>query len=86
MAMFRKALTATVIAVALAAVPPSLSAQEKGAATAERVSVLEWVSGIWNGLASWLAGGVITPTGSGGGGATTQGSCAVDPFGCPDNG
>ena len=81
MTMFRKVLTASVVAIALASVPAHLAAQEGPTRAADRVSVLDWFSGIWNEVATWLGGPEVPPP------PTTQGSCAVDPNGgCPDNG
>jgi hypothetical protein len=86
MTMFRKALTATAVAIVLASVPSHLAAQEREA-PGEARATLGWFSGLWNELAALFAGQwVPPPTGGSGGGATTQGSCAVDPNGCTQGG
>src|SRR5688500_7961032 len=46
MTMFRKVLTASVVAIALASVPAHLAAQEGPARAADRIAVLDWFSGI----------------------------------------
>lgn len=86
MTMFRRVLTASAIALILASVPSYVAAEESRPSVVDRSAVGEWFSSVWNELAAWLSGEVPTPPAGSGGGATTQGSCAVDPFGCPDNG
>jgi hypothetical protein len=85
MTVLRKVLTASAVALVLASVPSHLAAQEREskAPVEVRVGVSEWLSSALNKLAVWFTSGSTTPphTGSPGGGPTTQGSCAVDPFG-----
>ena len=80
----RKILTLSLVAALLLCVPLHLAAEDRAAPTAGRAAVLEWLAGFWGELTGWLAGEVVPP--SAGPGATTQGSCAVDPFGCPQGG
>lgn len=87
MTMFRRALTASAVAIILASVPSHLAAQERES-QGSQTSVVEWVSAIWGDLATWLADAVTSPPPTEpGGGSTTQGSCAIDPNGgCPEHG
>lgn len=87
MTMIRRVLSASAVAIILASTPAHLAAQESRTSAADQAAVLEWLSSVWNELADWFSSGVVTPPPAGpGGGATTQGSCAIDPFGCPDHG
>lgn len=70
MTMFRRVLTASVVAITLASVPSHAAPKESPTRAAERVAALDWFSSLWNEIATWLAG-------------ETQGGCAVDPNGCP---
>jgi len=85
MIVLRKVLTASAVALVLASVPSHLAAQEREskAPVEVRVGVTEWLSSALNKVAAWFTAETATPphTGSPGGGPTTQGSCAVDPFG-----
>lgn len=83
MSMLRKLLPATIVALALAAVPTHVAAAEKPAPPVQGAAVLEWLSGVFDEVATWLAAGAPS---SSGGPITIQGSCAVDPFGCPGHG
>lgn len=84
MIVLRKVLTASAVALVLASVPSHLAAQEREskAPVEVRVGALEWLTSTWSKVAAWF-NTVATPphTGAPGGGPTTQGSCAVDPFG-----
>lgn len=82
MTPLRKALAAGSIALALASVPSRLVAEEGRAAPAQaRASVLEWFSGIWSEVTALFGAQASPPHPGSGGGPTTQGSCASDPFG-----
>jgi len=85
MTVLRKVLTASAVALVLASVPSHLAAQEREskAPVEVRAGALEWLSSTWSKVAAWFSSGTTTPphTGSPGGGPTTQGSCAIDPFG-----
>lgn len=76
----RKVWAACVVAAMMLCAPMQLAAEERAASTASHGAVLAWFAGLWSELAAWLADDVVPPAGAG---ATTQGSCAVDPFGCP---
>ena len=73
------------VAVLLFCAQLPLGAQEREVPAAAQASVIERLSSLWNGVTVWLAGVTVTPTPSGGG-ATTQGGCAADPYGCPHGG
>lgn len=73
-----KALPVCAVALLLLCAPLQLPAQERESRAADQAAVLEWLSGLWSDLTAWLA--------ESGGGATTQGSCAIDPNGCPHGG
>jgi hypothetical protein len=81
MTMWRKIFTICAIAIALAAVPMHLVAQEREATSEARTPVLSWVSNIWSDFAIWLAQKVVPPPPTDPPTATTDGSCAVDPYG-----
>lgn len=85
MTVLRKVLTASAVALVLASVPSHLAAQEREskAPVEVRAGAFGWLTGAWSKLAAWFATGTATPphTGGPGGGPTTQGSCAADPFG-----
>ncbi len=74
--------TAAILLLLLCA-PLQLSAQEREAPAARQVSVLEWFSGLWTDFAAWLAGKAPSPPDDS---ALVDGSCAIDPFGCPHGG
>lgn len=80
----RNRLAACALAVLLLSAPLQLAAQENAAPIAGRVSVVDWVAGAWDGLAAWLAGMIAPPTSESG--SLRDGSCAVDPNGCPNGG
>jgi hypothetical protein len=86
MTMFRRVLTASAIALILASVPSYVAAEESRSSVADRSAVGEWFFSVWSEFAAWFAGEVPTPPAGSGGGATTQGSCGLDPYGCPDHG
>jgi hypothetical protein len=83
--MFQRVLAASAVAILLVCAPVGLSAQEKEARGAEQASVLGWFAGAWGDLAAWLAGIVPAPP-AGTKGASSDGSCYVDPNGCPHSG
>lgn len=80
MSMFRRLLLSCVIALALAAVPAHLAAEESRPLAADRSSALGWLSELWNELTALFAGSVPAkpepPPES-----TTDNGCAVDPHG-----
>jgi hypothetical protein len=76
----RKLLTAGALAVALASMPTHLSAAEKEAPAHVRAAAVDWLSGLWHELAALFAADT-TPPAKPVGGPTTDGSCAVDPYG-----
>jgi hypothetical protein len=84
--MFKKALAASAAAMLLVCAPLALSAQEKEARVAEQVSVVGWLAGVWGDLAAWLAGTVEPAPTAETESASTDGSCYVDPNGCPHGG
>jgi hypothetical protein len=88
MTPLRKALAASTVILALASVPSRLAAEERAPAPAQaRASVLDWFSGIWNELTALVAAETSLPPAKPGGGATTDGSCGVDPNGgCVEGG
>lgn len=71
--MVQRALSASVITVLLVFAPLGLEAQEREVRRPVQVSVLQWLAGVWNDVAGWLA-----PEWD------VDGTCAVDPNGCPD--
>lgn len=81
MSMLRRLLVAATMALMLLAVPSLLAAQEREVQSASQASVLSWFSGFWNDVTVWLVTAVGSPK------LTTdsfrEGSCAVDPDGCP---
>jgi len=82
MTTLRKALAASAVILALAAVPARLAAEDGKAAPAQaRSSVLAWFSAVWNDLAALFAAEISSPPGGPGGDPATQGSCAIDPNG-----
>jgi hypothetical protein len=62
---------AVVVAMLLMCAPGPLAAMEKDASTADRA--IEWLSGVWSDFAAWLSLA-----------ADNDGSCSLDPNGCPD--
>lgn len=83
MSMLRKLLPATVVALSLAVMPSHVAAMEKPAAPPAQSAALEWLSGVFEEVVTWFT--VAAPSSSSGP-VTIQGSCAVDPFGCPGHG
>ena len=81
-----KALSAsTAVILLLLICLPLQATQKREAPAAHPVSALSWVSNLWSSVATWLAGKVAAlPSGTGA--AVLDGSCAVDPFGCPHGG
>ena len=85
------------IALLLLGVPCQLAAQEGGLPRAQ-ASALGWLGHVWSDLTEWLAldvdgGASVDPNGSSGGMAprtppesVVDGTCSLDPDGCPDNG
>ena len=79
-----KIVLAGAVAFLLLGTPLHLGAQEREAAAAEHVSVIGWLSGLWNDLTAWLSEGVVPqrpnqPTDN------LQNGCIVDPHGgCRD--
>jgi hypothetical protein len=65
-----RVLAAVVVVLLLICAPGSLSAMEKEASAAGLA--VEWLSGVWGELARWLSLA-----------SDNDGSCAVDPNGCP---
>jgi len=83
----RKVVTASTLALALsAAVPIHLLAAEREAPATKRAPAVEWFSSLWHDLAALFAADSTPPYIGSGGGPTTQGSCAVDPYGGCTNG
>lgn len=78
----RKILTTSVVAALLLCAPLQLAAEERAAPAAGRAAVFDWLAGLWSELAARLASEEVPPPARSG--ATIDGSCAVDPFGCPD--
>jgi hypothetical protein len=76
-----KILTAIALVILLST---PLAAMEREAPTADQAS-FAWLSSLLEDAVAWLTGGIVSPP-PGSGGATTQGSCAIDPFGCPFGG
>lgn len=69
-----------VVAFLLFGAPLQLAAQESEAPVAERVSVIEWFSGAWSELATWLASDAPTsprPEST----VQADSGCTVDPHG-----
>jgi len=86
MIVLRKVLTASAVAIVLASVPSHLAAQVREA-PGVRAAAPDWFATLWSELAAWFKAETATPPQTGkGGGPTTQGSCAVDPYGCPTGG
>ena len=77
--MFQKAFAASAVALLLMAAPMVLAAQEKEVHAAEQVSVLGWFSGIWSDIAAWFASQAVPPPVD----SFREGSCSLDPDGCP---
>jgi hypothetical protein len=83
-AFVHKIVPVGVVAFLLLGAPLHLVAQEREAPAAERVSVIEWFSGVWGELTAWLVGGVVPqqpdqPTDN------LDNGCAIDPHGsCRD--
>jgi hypothetical protein len=77
----RKVLTAGALAVALASMPAHLSAAEKEAPAHARAAAVDWLSSLWHELAGLFAASTTSQPPGSGGGPSTQGSCAVDPYG-----
>jgi hypothetical protein len=82
MTMFRRVLTASVVAITLASVPSHAAPKESQTRAAETASALDWFSSLWNEIATWL-GEVPTPPPTGPE-SFLDGRCAVDPNGCPE--
>ena len=84
MSVLRKVATASAVALVLASVPSHLAAQERKAQPEVRAAAPGWFAALWSELAGWFKAETATPPQTGkGGDPTTQGSCAVDPYGCP---
>jgi hypothetical protein len=82
MTMLRKALTAGAVVIVLASITSPLAAQPKKAPDEVHTSVIEKFSTLWNELTAWFAGETAPPPRtSTGGGATTESSCSIDPWG-----
>ena len=82
MTMLRKALTAGAVVIVLASLSSPLAAQPKKAPNEIHASVLENFSTFWSELTAWFAGETTPPPRTGpGGGATTESSCSIDPWG-----
>lgn len=76
----QKVLTSGALAILLLCAPVQLSAQEREAPAAAKVSALAWFSGLWSDLTEWLTGGVVLdpkpkPT------SDTDGGGCLDPHG-----
>jgi hypothetical protein len=77
----RKALTASALALVLSAVVPThAQAAEREAPATQRAAAVEWFSTLWHELAALFAADT-TPPAKPVGGPTSDGSCAVDPYG-----
>ena len=82
MTALRKVVTASALAFILsAAVPTHLLAEGREAPATKRAPAVEWFSSLWHDLAVLFAADSTPPRIGSGGGPTTQGSCAIDPFG-----
>lgn len=79
MTMFRRVLTASLVAIALASVPSHAAPQESPARASEKVSALDWFSSLWDEIAAWL--GEVPPPPPTGPESFLDGRCAVDPNG-----
>jgi hypothetical protein len=84
----RKVVTASALALVLSAAVPThlLAAEREAPATLRAATAAEWLSTLWHDLAALFAAGTTPPHIGSGGGPTTQGSCAVDPYGGCANG
>jgi hypothetical protein len=79
----RNVLTASALALVLAAVPTHLAAQEREETPATRAAAHDWLATLWTELAALFAT-ATSPTSPGPGGPSTQGGCSIDPWGtCP---
>ncbi len=85
--MIQRIVAACAVAALLVCAPSRLAAAQREGPTTDQAAVREWFSGTWGALAAWWTGKIVQPPPPGaGGGPITEGSCAVDPFGCPDGG
>jgi hypothetical protein len=69
--MSQKVLAASAVVLLLVGAPLGLAAQEREVRGAERASVPGWLAGIWGVVTAWFGGSLV------------DGSCSVDPDGCP---
>lgn len=69
--MFQRVLAAMAVALLLVCAPTALTAQGREDRAVEQVSFIAWFAGVWNEVAALLTGQV------------TDGSCSLDPDGCP---
>jgi len=67
MNMLRKLLPVGLVALALAVTPAQLTAEETAGRAPQRETLNVWLSSVWSGLTDWFR----------------EGSCAIDPNGCP---
>lgn len=79
----RKVVTASALALVLSAAVPAhlLAADKEAPATLRAATMAKLFSTLWHDLAAFFAADTTPPRIGTGGGATTQGSCAIDPFG-----
>lgn len=83
-AFTKKILPVSVVAFLLLCAPLQLGAEERMAPAAGRTIVLDWLAGVWGELTAWVAGEVVAPSAVSG--EMADGSCAIDPNGCPHGG
>jgi hypothetical protein len=86
MTALRKLVTASALALVLSAVPTHLMAGVRTTPANARPAAVQWLTTLWHNLAALFAADTTPPPTRPVGGPTTQGSCAVDPYGGCTNG